>query len=172
MKFATNRPYGSNLPFFFSRVSAQQTDYSLPTDVAYANYLNLRASQNYAAGMLAKSNVFMLDIDGPQFSTVTPYSSSGLHFDTAGQQALGKAFAESVRTTLPPPQLSALATSMNSVNLTITGIAGTTHSLERALTPAGPWTVLATFVLNPFGLTNYIDQNVSSAANFYRAVRP
>ena len=172
LKFATNRPYGAKLPFIYSRISAQQTFYSLPTDASYANYLSLRASQSYTAGVLANSNVFMLDIDGSQFSTITPYSSPGLHFDTAGQQALGKAFAEAVRNALPAPELSAVTASNNGVNLTIAGVAGTKHVLERAASPAGPWTLLATGVLNSLGVTNYIDQNGSGTAGFYRASRP
>jgi len=37
LTFATNQPYGSNLPFFFSRISAQQTYYSLPADASHSN---------------------------------------------------------------------------------------------------------------------------------------
>ncbi|HEU6448972.1 MAG TPA: sialate O-acetylesterase [Verrucomicrobiae bacterium] len=92
LTFATNQPYGTNLPFIFSQISANQTVYSRTNDVAYPDYLLLRAGQAYAAKNL--SNVTMVDTDGSQFSTLTPYWSPGLHFDTAGQLALGKALAD------------------------------------------------------------------------------
>jgi hypothetical protein len=108
LAYATNQPYGTNLPLFFSRISTNQTWYSLPADAGYSNYLILRASQNYVAATMANSNVFMLNIDGPQFTTLTPYASPGLHFDTGGQLALGSAFGEPVRTALPPSKRNAL----------------------------------------------------------------
>jgi hypothetical protein len=101
--YATNQPYGTNLPFFFSRISANQ-HYMNPTDSSYSNCLVLRAGQQSATNL---SNVFMIDTDPAEFSTLTPYSLPGTHFDTQGQQSLGIAFAQAVIQALPPPILQA-----------------------------------------------------------------
>ena len=172
LKLATNQPYGPSLPFFFSRISTQQTYYSLPSDASHANYLLLRAGQDYAAAALAGSNVFMLNIDGNQYTTLTPYSSPGLHFDTGGQQALGTAFGQAVRTALPPTQLQPPEKSGGSWNIPFTGVTGTLQSLERSASVTGPWTLLASLVMNALGTTNYIDQQAPGSAVFYRASRP
>jgi autotransporter-associated beta strand protein len=172
LKYSTNQPYGMNLPFFFSRISAQQTYYSLPTDASYSNYLLLRAGQNYAAATMSNSNVFILDIDGSQFTTLTPYASPGLHFDTGGQQALGTAFAQAVWSALPLSRLQIPAKSTAGWNVTFAGVTGTTHSVQRATAITGPWTLLTNIVMNPLGYTNYTDQNPSASAAFYRVSRP
>jgi autotransporter-associated beta strand protein len=172
LKLSSNQPYGMKLPFFFSRISAQQTYYSLPTDASYSNYLLLRAGQNYAAATLSNSNVFMLDIDGSQFTTLTPYASPGLHFDTAGQQALGAAFGQAVRTALPASSMSAPAQSGNGWSIVFAGVTATTHSVQRAPVITGPWTLLTNIVMNPLGYTNYADQNPPTPAAFYRVSRP
>ena len=132
----------------------------------------LRASQNYAAVTLANSNVFMLNIDGPPFTTLTPYQSPGLHFDTGGQQALGSAFGEAVRTALPPPRLNLPVKSGSSWIIPFSGITGTTHTVQRATLLGGPWTVLTNIVMNPLGFTNYQDLTPPDSNAFYRASRP
>ena len=172
LTYATNQPYGTNLPFFYSRISTNQTWYSLPADAGYANYLILRAAQNYVAATMAGSNVFMLNIDGPQFSTLTPYASPGLHFDTGGQQAIGAAFGEAIRTALPLSRMSALQRSGINWNLSFTGVTGTAHTVERAATLAGPWTALTNIVMNPLGYTNYVDTSPPVSNSYYRARRP
>ena len=172
LKFATNKPYGLNLPFFFSRISTNQTYYSLPSDGSYANYVVLRASQNYAAAVMANSNVVMLNIDGPPFTTLTPYASPGLHFDTGGQQALGAGFGQAVRSNLPPSHLQALVNSGNGWSVTFTGVTATAHAVQRATAANGPWTLLTNIVMNPLGYTNYDDQNSPGSAAFYRVSRP
>lgn len=172
LKFATNKPYGLSLPFFFSRISTNQTYYSLPTDGSYTNYLVLRASQNYTAAAMANSNVVMLNIDGPPFTTLTPYASPGLHFDTGGQQALGVGFGEAVRSNLPPSRLQLPVNAGNGWSVSFSGVSATTHSVQRATAANGPWTQLTNVVMNPFGYTNYADQNSPGSAAFYRVSRP
>jgi hypothetical protein len=76
--------YGAALPFFFSRLSAQQTYY--PTN-RNAAYLALRQSQQTVAANV--SGAYLVDIDGPSFTV----AGDGVHFDANGQQALGAAFA-------------------------------------------------------------------------------
>jgi len=170
LTFAGRQPYGTNLPFFYSRISANQTTYSLPTDASYANYLLLRAGQAFAAASLP--NMHLLNIDGPQFTTLTPNSGPGLHFDTAGQQAIGAAFAQAVRNALPPPQLDLAPQLDNGWQITLSGVTGATHTLQQAPAVVGPWTDLTTFILGPLGITNYQNQGSSPAAGFYRAWRP
>ena len=165
LTYGASQPYGTNLPFFFSRVSTQQTYYSVPTDSSYANYLVLRAGQAFAATAL--SNVFMLDIDGAQFSTFAP----GLHFDTGGQQAMGRAFAQAVISALPPPTLQPPARLGAGWRLSFAGVSGTSQTLERATALAGPWTRLTNFILGPWGYTNF-DDTTAGATAFYRVVRP
>jgi len=172
LTYSTNQPYGTNLPFFFSRISTNQTYYSLPTDASYSNYLILRASQNYVADTMGNSNVLMLNIDGPQFTTLTPYASPGLHFDTGGQQALGSAFGEAVRIALPPPRLNVLHKSGTNWNLSFTGVTGTTHTVERATALNGLWTSLTNIVMNTLGYTNYLDYSPPGSNVFYRTSRP
>jgi len=134
--------------------------------------LRLRAAQNDAAATMSGSNVFMLDIDGAQFSTLTPYASPGLHFDTGGQRALGAAFAQAVRNALPPPQLQPPAKSGGVWNLSFTGVTGTVQRLERANALTGPWTLLTNLILNSLGGYNFEDQNPPGSAVFYRVSRP
>jgi autotransporter-associated beta strand protein len=172
LKFSTNKPYGMNLPFFFSRISAQQTYYSLPADASYSNYLLLRAGQNFVAATMSNSTVSILDIDGSQFTTLTPYASPGLHFDTGGQQALGSAFAQAVGHALPPPQLQVPTKSANGWSITFSGVTGTTHTLQRAIAIAGPWTLLTNIVMNASGYTSFDDQNPTGRTIFYRVSRP
>lgn len=170
LTFATNQPYGTNLPFFLTRISDNQTVYSSPADPDYPNYLLLRAGQMFAATNL--SNVFMLDTDGAQFTTATPWSSPGLHFDTGGQQALGKAFGQAVHDALPRPQLQLPVKVGNNWRLSFTGVTATTHTLERAPAVIGPWTPLTNIVIGAFGVTNYDDAIPPAAAAFYRVRRP
>ena len=166
LTYATNQPYGTNLPFFLSRISANQTVYSNPADPDYPNYLLLRSGQ--AAAAAALSNVYMLDIDGPQFSTLTPWSSPGLHFDTAGQQALGQAFGQAALRAFPPPRLAMPAISTNGWQLTFSGVSGTIHNLERAPSVTGPWNLLTNILVGPDGAGVYDDTKALPAGAFYR----
>ena len=171
LTYATNQPYGTNLPFFLSRISKNQTVYSTTSDPDYPNYLLLRAGQ--AAVAATVTNAFLLDIDGSQFTTLTPWSGPGLHFDTAGQQAMGTAFAQAVLASLPAPRMQAPARSGNAWRLAFAGVAGTTQSLQRAPSPAGPWTLLTNIVLGPLGSATYDDTAEAAGTNaFYRASRP
>jgi autotransporter-associated beta strand protein len=101
MTYAGRQPYGTNLPFLYSRISVNQGWYSDPASTNYSNYQILRTNQPYAAATL--SNAFMLDTDPPQFSTANPVNgiftlSNGdvvsQHFDSGGQRSLGAAFAQ------------------------------------------------------------------------------
>jgi hypothetical protein len=85
--------YGAALPFFFSRLSAQQTFY--PTN-RNAAYLALRQSQQNVASNVA--GAYLVDLDGTNFTV----AGDGVHFDANGQQALGTAFAAKVAGVLNP----------------------------------------------------------------------
>ncbi|MCX6913598.1 MAG: autotransporter-associated beta strand repeat-containing protein [Verrucomicrobia bacterium] len=166
LTYATNQPCGTNLPFFLSRISTNQTVYSDPSGTNYPNYLLLRAGQAQVAATV--TNVYMIDTDGINFTM----NSDHLHFSTGGQQAMGAAFGQAVIGALPAPWLQAPAKSDNSWRLTFGGVSGTAHSLERAPFMAGPWTVLTNIVLGPLGRTSYDDQNAPGTGAFYRVIRP
>lgn len=170
LTYAASQPYGSNLPFFLSRISANQTVYSNPTDPDYSNYLVLRTGQQAVSTTL--SNVFMLDTDAVQFSAATPWSSPGLHFDTQGQRSLGAAFGQSVIRALPSPQLQMPEKQTNGWRLHFTGVSGTAHTLERADSLAGPWLALTNIVIGATGVAVYDDLSPGSSVGFYRASRP
>jgi hypothetical protein len=170
LTYATNLPSGANLPFFFSRISANQTVYSNPADPDYPRYLVLRAGQQYATTNL--SNVFMIDTDPPQFSAATPWSGPGLHFDTQGQQSLGIKFGQAAIKSLPPPQLQMPDQQGTSWRLHFTGVSGTTHSIARANSISGPWTVLTNIVVEPAGVVTYDDLSPLYPSGFYRLSRP
>lgn len=170
LTYATNQPYGTNLPFFLSRISANQTTYSLTSDSGYNNYLLLRAGQQFAATNLA--NVCLIDTDPAQFSTLTPWSSPGLHFDTQGQQSLGTALAQSVIQALPPPVLQVPRRVDNGWRLNFTGVSGTFQSVQQSSNLAGPWTLVTNILVGPAWTTNWIDCDPPFPAGFYRLSRP
>jgi len=170
LTFATDTPYGTNLPFFISRISTNQTVYSNPSDPDFPNYLLLRAGQAYAANHLP--NVFLIDTDDAKFSTITPWSSPGLHFDTRGQQSLGAAFGREVIRALPPSQIQAPKRSGDGVRLYFNSVSGTLQALERAPNIAGPWTLLTNLLIGASGAANYDDSNSPFGAAFYRVSRP
>ncbi len=82
--------FGTSIPFFFSRLSSSQTFYSLPSDSTYADYLVLRQQQALAGSTIPRA--YMIDTD----STAFTMNSDGLHFNAAGQQAMGSAFATKI----------------------------------------------------------------------------
>jgi hypothetical protein len=170
LTYATNWPYGPNLPFFLSRISINQTVYSLSSDSSYPNYLLLRAGQQFATTNL--TNVFMIDTDPSQFSTATPWASPGLHFDTQGQQALGAAFGRSVINALPPPILQIPQIVGNGCLLNFTGVSGTLNSIQRSANITGPWTLLTNILVGASWTTNWNDPNPPFPSGFYRASRP
>jgi hypothetical protein len=165
LTYATNQPYGTNLPFFLSRISDNQTVYSNPADPDFPNYLLLRAGQAYAASSM--SNVFMTDTDGSQFVMKTDY----LHFDTAGQQAMGIAFARALIAAQPRSQLRAVSKSAANFRVNINGIPGLNHSLERAASLDGPWSVLTNIIMGTVGNVEYDDAALPLRQAFYRASR-
>jgi hypothetical protein len=79
--------FDATLPFFFSRISANQTVYSNPADPNYPDYLTLRAQQAQVAASVPAA--YMIDTDGPAVTM----NGDNLHFNAAGQLALGGAFA-------------------------------------------------------------------------------
>lgn len=168
--WATNRPFGANLPFFLSRISANQTVYSNPADADYPNYLSLRAGQQYAAMNL--DNVFLVDIDAPQFSTATPWSSPGLHFDTQGQQSLGATLGQQAIRSLPAPHIETSEKQGDALHLEFTGVSGTVHSVTRSGSIIGPWTVLTNIVVGATGMVTYDDLRPLYPFGFYRIIRP
>lgn len=86
--------YGTNLPFFISRLSDMQTHSSLTAkdDIILAQE-NVAAADPYA---------YLIDTDG--FSM-----ADSLHFDTHGQVALGTAFGESYIASVAVPEPASLA---------------------------------------------------------------
>lgn len=86
--------YGANLPFYLSRLSDNQE-----TSIG-AGYGAIRTAQeNFAA---SDPNAWLIDTDG--FSVVP---TDTIHFDTAGQMALGEAFAASYLA-IPEPSTTLL----------------------------------------------------------------
>ena len=73
--------YGENLPFFISRLSLKQTS------ISAGQLQNIRTAQEN----VAESDAHTKPIDTDEFSV----KSDNLHFDSAGQLALGQAFADS-----------------------------------------------------------------------------
>ncbi len=169
LTYSTNRPYGANLPFFLSRISTNQTAFSKPTNPAYPYYLQVRAGQSSLAATM--SNVFMIDTDGSQFSVsaIGAESSYGnQHYDTGGQQTLGGAFAQTLISALPKPQLQALAQSADGWRVTFTGVSGLNYVLERAANLLGAWHDLTNIDLGPSAITNFDDQTSLGSQAFYR----
>lgn len=80
--------YGTDLPFFFNRLSTGQTDLPAPGLTAIRT-----AQENVAA---ADPNIYMIDADDMSFH-------DQLHFDAAGQIALGEAFGASYISSVPEP---------------------------------------------------------------------
>jgi len=79
--------FGAHIPFFFSRISSSQSVYSNPAAPDYSKYLLLRAGQESVAATV--DGAYLIDTDSPAFTT----NSDFLHFDAAGQLALGTALA-------------------------------------------------------------------------------
>lgn len=75
----------STMPFCLSRISVQQTYYSVPEK--YSDFQTVRSNQLAVATTVPST--YMIDTDGTNFSIMPDRG----HFDAAGQQALGAAFA-------------------------------------------------------------------------------
>jgi hypothetical protein len=99
--------YGANLPFFLNRLSTGQTDIPDITEVRAAQE-NVTAADPYA---------FLIDADGMSFH-------DELHFDAAGQIALGQAFGQSYINYIIPdttdPLVDTLSPANGSPNIPIT----------------------------------------------------
>jgi hypothetical protein len=121
--------YDPVLPFYFSQLSAQQTYYSDPASVRYPAYLALRqGQQNVAANV---SGTYLLNIDGPEFTVST---TDFIHFDAAGQQALGSAFATRIADAIVLRASVSLATSFSGTGLKVTwnALPGRTYSIQTS----------------------------------------
>ena len=81
--------YGTNLPFFLSRLSIDQTDMS-PAELA-----EIRAAQQGVAA--DDPSAYLINTDA------LTLKADRLHFDANGQLALGQAFAQAYLTTVPQP---------------------------------------------------------------------
>ena len=104
--------FSSSMPFVLSRISANQTVYSLPTDGSYANYLTVRGQQQLVANSVPA--VYMIDTD----STAFAMNSDNLHFGPLGQLALGQAFAAQFGQLVAPLRVTACQFSADGVHLT------------------------------------------------------
>ena len=167
LTFAAYYPYGTNLPFFFSRISTNQTAYSNPSGLNYPNYLSVRAGQ--AAVAATVPNAFMIDTDDAQF---TVRSSDQIHFDTDGQLALGGAFAKTLIGVLPRPQIQPPVKSGNGWRVTFIGISGLNYSLERTTSLLDAWTTLTNLVVGSPGIINLDDYDPAEGGAFYRVSHP
>lgn len=172
LTYATNLPYGTNLPFFLSRISANQTAFSNPANPAYPYCLQVRVGQAYAATNL--ENVFMINTDGSQFSvgTIGAESAGNQHYDTAGQQALGTAFATAVLASLPRPLMRSVIQPDGVWRVNFSGFSGLNYSFQRAGSMLGPWSTLTNTVLGPSGAATFYDPTPLSGAAFYRVSCP
>jgi hypothetical protein len=169
LTYATNFPYGTNLPFYLSRISTNQTAFSLPSNPAFPHFLTVRSNQALVAATM--TNVFMIDTDGSQFSVGTIGAESGYgnqHYDTSGQQALGAAFAGKVIGTLPKPQLQPPAKSGSSLSIPFSGPSGLNYFLDRATNLPASWTLLNNIVLGPAAVSNFLDAAPPEGGGFYR----
>jgi len=81
--------FDPTLPFFFSRISNQQTNYT-----GNANYPTVRSGQASVAANVAAA--YMIDTDGTAFAV----NADNIHFSATGQQSLGAAFAARMATIL------------------------------------------------------------------------
>lgn len=86
--------YGTDLPFFLSRLSSGHTD------VGAAGLARIRTAQENVAA--ADVNAYLINTDGMSIL------GDNLHFDSAGHMALGQAFAQSYLTNVPEPSSLAL----------------------------------------------------------------
>jgi len=86
--------YGSDMPFFLSRLSINQTD------ITAAQLTEIRTAQGNVAALDPLS--YMIDTDS------FGLNGDNLHFSAPGQIALGEAFAQSYIATTPEPATIAL----------------------------------------------------------------
>jgi len=77
------------LPFFLSRISNQQTNYTINNA---ANYATVRTRQAEVAANVTAT--YMIDTDGATFGM----NGDNIHFNATGQQSLGAAFAARLAT--------------------------------------------------------------------------
>ncbi len=101
MAYATNlitfigdvrQTFCPTMPFCLSRISTQQTFYSVPSK--YTDFLTVRSNQLAVATALP--NTYMINTDRTNFSIMPDRG----HFDAEGQQALGAAFAAQLASVL------------------------------------------------------------------------
>lgn len=86
--------YGADLPFFISRLSINQTN------ITSAQLGEIRPAQDNVAA--TDPSAFLIDTDAMGLK------SDNLHFDAAGQIALGEAFGNAYLTNVPEPSSLAL----------------------------------------------------------------
>jgi hypothetical protein len=171
LTFGARFPYGTNLPFFLSRISTNQTAYSYPTNLNYPFYLMVRSKQASVAASL--TNVFMIDTDGSGFSVGTIAAQTGVyygrqHFDTQGQQALGTAFAKALMAALPRPKLEMPVKTDAGWMLSFAGDSGINYFLERATDIDGPWVSVTNIAFSTATSSNLLDSGPLANSAFYR----
>ena len=89
---------GPSLPFFFSKLSDNQTAYPNGTGEGPDGFIAVRAAQSAVAASV--SGAVLIDSDPAEFAV----GADNIHYDAAGQQALGNAFAAAIIAT-PPIEL-------------------------------------------------------------------
>lgn len=130
--------FDPTLPFFFSRISNQQTAYT-----ANANYTTVRAGQASVAANVA--GAYMIDIDGPAFAV----NADNIHFSATGQQSLGAGFAAKMADILVLK--SSIEPATGGIRLNWNAIPGKTYQI-RSSPDLVSW---STF---PAGVTNHHDE--------------
>jgi hypothetical protein len=81
--------YGANIPFYLSQISLNQKTFNSTPERKKELDLVRTAQKQVAASV---PNTYLIETDGPAFTTY----GDNLHFNGAGQQALGSAFAKAV----------------------------------------------------------------------------
>ncbi len=118
--------YGANVPFFFSKLSDNQTAYPTGTGEGPAGFIAVRAAQTAVASSVA--GAILIDTDPAGFSV----GGDNIHFDAAGQQVLGNAFADVVIAT-PAIELPVITSQPASTEVA----SGQTTTLQVTATGSG-----------------------------------
>ncbi len=118
--------YGANVPFFFSKLSDNQTAYPTGGGEGPAGFIAVRNAQTAVASSVA--GAVLIDTDPAGFSV----GGDNIHFDAAGQQALGNAFADTVIAT-PAIELPVITSQPASTEIA----SGQTTTLQVTATGAG-----------------------------------
>jgi hypothetical protein len=88
-----------------------------------------------------------------------------------GGVASANIFIQVIATNQPSANMSPPSTGSGGVMVSFAGIPGLTYTVQRASTPVGPWTTLATVTVGESGIGLYLDPNPAGEA-YYRTTYP